>query len=152
MPRSANNAQEAITAAAIDMKPQRSTDTYTDNGTDTAFSVVSSMTKDERIQSEYNRLLTLFDKVDPNKLNFVRAQVHELAYLNVSIVDLQADISSAGTMLQYSNGGGQEGYRQNPDLKTLVDFQKLTNSIVRVLLPLVPEKQEASDAVFFNCE
>ncbi len=146
MPRSVINARGSSAATRNDKKLQERT------STDTVSSVFSSKTKDERIQAEYNRLLVLFEDVDPNKLDFVRVQVYELAFLNVSIADLHADIIRNGTMIQYSNGGGQEGYRQNPDLKTLVDFQKLTNSIVRALLPLVPNKQDLTDADLFYCE
>ena len=96
------------------------------------------MDKEKRIRAENKRLMKLFEGAETNRLDFVREQVQQLAWLNVSIKELQASIDKIGTMLAYDNGGGQTGVRVNPDLKTLSDFQKLVNSIVRNLLPLVP--------------
>ena len=94
--------------------------------------------KQKAVREENDRLMELFSIVDKNRLDFVRDHVQQLAWLNVSIKELQASIDKNGTTLAYNNGGGQTGVRQNPDLKTLSDFQKLVNSIVRNLLPLVP--------------
>ena len=99
------------------------------------------MTKDERIQAENARLMALFDGADANKMDFVREQVKQLAFFNVSIVDLQQNLNKWGTLIQYDNGGGQSGVKVNPDVKTLTDYQKLVISIVRSLLPVVPAKR-----------
>ena len=97
--------------------------------------------KAERVNTELRRLEDLFLEVDENKRDFVQRQIEQLAWLNVSILDLQAKIDQFGTLVMYDNGGGQSGIRTNPDLKTLVDYQKLANTIVRTLNSVVPVKE-----------
>ncbi len=97
-------------------------------------------TKDQLIERENARLLALFTGVDENRLDFVREQVKQLAFFNVSIAELQAKINTWGTLITYDNGGGQTGVKPNPDIKTLTDYQKLSNTIVRTLMPIVPDK------------
>ncbi len=96
------------------------------------------MDKQDAIRHENERLMTLFKSAEQNRLDFIRDQVRQLAWLNVSVSELQESIDRDGTMLGYNNGGGQTGVRVNPDVKTMTDYQKLINSIVRNLLPLVP--------------
>lgn len=94
----------------------------------------------ERVQSELERLEEIFREVDENKRDFVQRQIQQLAWLNVSIADLQLKVDQWGTLVSYDNGGGQSGIKPNPDVKTLLDYQKSCNTIVRTLITLVPDK------------
>ena len=101
--------------------------------------------EEQRVKSELRRLNKIFNTkagIDKNKLEFVKRQIEQLAWYNVAIEDLQKKIDECGTILSYNNGGGQSGSRQNPDLKTMNDYQKAAISIVKTLLPIVPEKHE----------
>ena len=60
------------------------------------------------------------------------------------IEDLQKQIDQAGTLISYDNGGGQSGVRVNPDLKTLMEYQKATTAIVKTLIPIVPANYRSS--------
>ncbi|MBR0266460.1 MAG: hypothetical protein IJQ71_03385 [Clostridia bacterium] len=86
------------------------------------------------------RLEEIFREVDENKRDFVQRQIQQLAWLNVSIADLQLKVDQWGTLVSYDNGGGQSGIKPNPDVKTLLDYQKSCNTIVRTLITLVPDK------------
>ena len=90
--------------------------------------------------------MKLFEKSNPIQLDFIRDQVQQLAWLNVSIAELQEKINQFGTLVAYDNGGGQSGIRTNPDVKTLTDYQKLANSITKNLLPLIPKQSRSSFA------
>ena len=94
----------------------------------------------KRVTVEYKRLMALFDGADENKMAFIRNNVQQLAWYNIQISDLQKAIDETGTKEQYQNGREQSGNHTNPDLRALVELQKLANAIVKVLLPLVPEK------------
>ena len=94
----------------------------------------------ERVQRELEHLEEIFRDVNENKRDFVQRQIQQLAWLNVSIADLQAKVDQWGTLVSYDNGGGQSGIKPNPDVKTLLDYQKSCNTIVRILIPLVPDK------------
>ncbi len=107
-----------------------------------AVKLMQEPTKDELIREEELRLLDLFKEANPNKLDFVREQVKQLAFFNVSIKELQDKINQWGTLIQYDNGGGQTGVKPNPDVKTLTDYQKLTNGIFSKLLAILPDRHE----------
>lgn len=98
----------------------------------------------ERVQKELDLLEEIFSEIDPNKRDFVQRHIEQLAWYFVSIADLQAKVDQWGTMVKYDNGGGQTGIKPNPDVKTLLDYQKCCNTIVRTLIPLVPYKNTGS--------
>lgn len=96
--------------------------------------------KIKRVEQERTRLMELFAGADQNKLDFIRREVEKLAWLNVSISDLQSETDAAGAVIPYDNGGNQKGLQANPACKLLIEYEKLSNTIFRALLPLVPEK------------
>ena len=95
--------------------------------------------KDKRVRKELKHLAEIFSDIDENKRDFVQRQIEQLAWYYVSIADLQAKVDQYGTLVKYDNGGGQNGVRTNPDIKTLMDYQKACNTIVRTLISLVPD-------------
>lgn len=97
--------------------------------------------KMDRVSKELKRLADLFVGVEENRKDFIQRQLEQLAWLNISIVDLQERIDRFGTLVMYDNGGGQSGVKPNPDLKTLIDYQKLANTIVRTLNSVIPIKE-----------
>ena len=93
------------------------------------------------VEQERARLMELFDGADENRLDFIRDAVQQLAWLNVSIQELQTDIDEIGPVVPYQNGREQSGLQANPSCKLLTDFQKLSNTTFRALLPVLPEKK-----------
>lgn len=108
--------------------------------------------KRQRIKKELDHLAEIFREVDENKHDFVRRHIEQLAWYNVSIADLQAKVDQFGTLVMYDNGGGQSGVKPNPDVKTLLDYQKCCNTIVRTLIPLVPGKSSQGSLDSFRLE
>ena len=109
------------------------------------------------VTAENKRLLSLFDGVDPNKLDFVREHVRQLAWYNIQIKELQKNIESDGITVPFQNGRNQSGLQNNPDLRALIDLQKLASAMVKILLPIVPEKQRSGDKLAefmdaFDCD
>lgn len=105
----------------------------------TAATTTTETEKESRVQKELHHLEEIFRDVDDKKRDFVQRQIEQLAWFNVSIVDLQERVDQFGTLVAYDNGGGQNGVRTNPDVKTLLDYQKACSTIVRTLLSIVPE-------------
>lgn len=97
--------------------------------------------KRDRVKRELERLEALFQGVDENKKDFVQRQIEELAWFNVSIADLQKQLDEEGLVTEFQNGKNQSGLQQHPATKSLDTFGKHVNTIVRTLLPLVPEKR-----------
>ena len=97
-----------------------------------------------RISDEERRLLEIFKDIDENMKKFVEKQIINLAWYTISIEDLQQSIDEVGTVVEYNNGGGQSGLKDNPDVKTLIAYQKHVNTIVNQLVSLVPPSQAKS--------
>ena len=100
--------------------------------------------KEADVAKEKERLLKIFSNIDENKLDFVEHQIDNLAWLNVSVSELKPKIDKFGTMVKYNNGGGQGGVRDNPDVKTLIAYQKNITAITKQLLDLVPASSKNS--------
>lgn len=110
--------------------------------------------KAARVEQERARLMALFDGADPNKLDFIRDAVRQVAWLGISIIELQTEIDQRGAVVQYQNGREQSGLQMNPAAKLLKDFQTLYNTQFRALLPVLPEKVSGPGklAAFFTDE
>ena len=104
-----------------------------------AAALVADPGKAARVENERVRLMELFAGADPNKLNFIRDAVQQVAWLGITILDLQSDIDEKGPVIRYQNGRNQEGLQANPSCKLLIDCQKVYNTQFRALLPVLPE-------------
>lgn len=96
--------------------------------------------KAARVEKERARIMELFAGADPNKLDFIRDAVQQLAWQSITIQELQSDIDENGTVIPYQNGRNQEGKQANPSCKLLIDCQKVFNTQFRALLPVLPDK------------
>ena len=100
--------------------------------------------KYKKIKKEKSKLLKIFKEIDENKKKFISSQIDDLAWLIVSIKELQEEIDYTGTIVDYDNGGGQKGVKDNPNIKTLIAYQKNANAIYKMLIDLVPNATKKS--------
>lgn len=107
---------------------------------------------EKKIAAEKKRLLALFKGVDENKVAFVREHISQLAWYNVEITQLQKNIEKDGITVTFQNGRNQSGLQNNPDLKALCELQKLASAMVKILLPLVPEKAGRDELAEFRID
>ncbi len=108
------------------------------------------MEREERIKKEKEKLMRVFNEIDANKLEFVSNQIEDLAWLIVACDELKEDINKVGTVVPYNNGGGQFGFKENPDVKTLIAYQKNKIAITKQLIELVPVKSKSRLQEFLN--
>ena len=97
------------------------------------------------VERERQRLMELFAGADQNKLDFIRDAVQQVAWLGITILELQAEIDQRGTVVPFQNGREQTGLQANPACKILKDYQQLYNTQFRALLPVLPEKINEHD-------
>ena len=77
-------------------------------------------------------------KDDTLDASLLRDACEDLAFMRVSIEDLQAEIMENGWQDEYQNGANQSGTKQSPASKMYIDLQKeYNNKIVRVFIPLL---------------
>ena len=108
------------------------------------------MKREEKINLEKEKLMTVFKEIDANKLEFVSNQIDDLAWLIVSCDELKEKINNTGTVIKYDNGGGQSGFKSNPDVRTLMSYQKSKMAITKQLIELVPVNKKAKLQEFMN--
>lgn len=109
-------------------------------------------TKKKQVESEAARLHELFSGNSESERTYIEKQVNQLAWYNVSIADLQRDIDRAGTMVEYVIGASLTGMRRNPDIDTLVQYQKLATGIAKNLAKFLNSNEPVSSKLeeFFN--
>ena len=100
--------------------------------------------KETLIKKEKNKLKKIFKEIDENKLKFVMTLIDRLAWLNVSVKELEDNIDKNGTTIPYDNGGGQSGIKDNPDVKTLIQYTRNITTITKQLVDLVPADSKES--------
>ena len=108
------------------------------------------MKREDRTQVEKNKLMAVFKEIDANKLEFVSNQIDDLAWLIVACDELKGKIDKEGAVIKYNNGGGQSGVKDNPNVKTLIAYQKNKISITKQLIELVPVKSKSKLQEFLN--
>ena len=108
------------------------------------------MKRQDRTQIEKDKLMTVFKEIDANKLEFVSNQIDDLAWLIVACDELKDKIDKEGAVIKYNNGGGQSGVKDNPNVKTLIAYQKNKISITKQLIELVPVKSKSKLQEFLN--
>ena len=112
--------------------------------------MVNKLIKNKEIIKEKERLQNIFEDIDENKRDFVSHQIDNLAWLNIASKELMDSIDRDGTKCEYNNGGGQGGVKDNPDIKTLIAYQKNVTSITKQLLELVPKKSKSKFMEFLD--
>ena len=80
--------------------------------------------KKERITAEIDRLSVLFDGIDENKKKLVRSMVEEVAFMTVTMQDLQEEIAENGTTDEYKNGANQYGRKQSAAALNFLQFSQ----------------------------
>lgn len=100
--------------------------------------------KEISIKKEKNRIKKIFKEIDENKLKFCMTLIDRLAWLNVSVKELEQSIDRDGTTILYDNGGGQTGVKDNPNVKTLIQYTKNITTITKQLVDLVPASKKKS--------
>ena len=99
------------------------------------------------VQAERERLGLIFAGAAQNAKDFISESLDRLAWLAVSIRELQKSVDENGTMLPYSNGPNQTGWRKSPDVETLIAYEKLSNSLITPLLKVLPEDASGPSAL-----
>jgi len=100
--------------------------------------------KEKAIRKEKNKLKKIFKEIDKNKFDFVMTLIERLAWLNVSVKELEELVDREGTLIEYNNGGGQTGMKDNPNVKTLINYTKNITTITKQLVELVPPNKQKS--------
>ena len=99
------------------------------------------LSKQERINTEIERLNKEFRDIAKDKKGIVKSTIESVAFMTVQMEDLQENIVRDGTTVEYDNGGGQRGMKQSPDAQFYLQFSQKLTQAVKVLLDCLPKTQ-----------
>lgn len=113
-----------------------------------ADSVNAYLAKEKQIKREISKLKRQFKDIPKEKINLVDSTIKSVAFMSVTMEDLQENIVRVGTTVEYDNGGGQKGIKQSPDAQLYLQLSQKHTQAMKILLDLVPKatvKVESND-------
>lgn len=78
----------------------------------------------QRVTIERNRLVKLYSELSDESMKKCSRLFDQMAFLALSIEELQDNITQEGTTVDYQNGKDQWGTKTNPDIDTLNKFMQ----------------------------
>jgi hypothetical protein len=99
----------------------------------------------KRIKKEQMRLRKIFSSLDENKKKIVEPLIQNVAFMAVTMADLQTSINANGVALDFVDRKGNESQKQSVEASTYINMQKNYLLAVKYLLAMCPAaKNKAS--------
>ncbi len=96
------------------------------------------LSKEEKIKREKARISRALSDLDKNKLAVVRPLIESVAFMAVSLEELQEAVNRSGYTVEYKNGENQFGTKQSDEVKTLLAMQKNLTAAIKTLADIAP--------------
>ena len=110
---------------------------------------MSKITGKRRIQAELNRITKLFTNGDSHQRALLAPALENVAFMAVTLQDLQAEIIEKGATEIYTNGKNQSGVKVSAAAQAYNQLLKGYNTTVKILLGMLPpgERKQAASAL-----
>jgi hypothetical protein len=95
--------------------------------------------KARRIRLERSKLRRLLRDIDPDRLKAVDKLVGNLAFMSVTLEDLQDEINLNGVTSKYQNGENQWGEKKSPEAEYYAQLLQRYLPAMKQLIDLLPE-------------
>ena len=102
--------------------------------------MATEKTKDQRIKTEYRKILKLFKGLPENKLKLVLPLIENAAFMVVTLRELQEKINDEGAIYEHRNGNGFMVIEEHPAQKSYNTMINRYNTIVLKLAEMLPEE------------
>lgn len=102
------------------------------------------LTKETRIKRELNRLKRIYAELPENKMAIVMPLLENMAFMKITLEDLQKNINEKGCSDEYKNGENQYGRKAAADLQAYNSLIKNFNAISDRLEKLLPPQRKKS--------
>lgn len=94
----------------------------------------------KKVDAERERLRGLLEKhVGGGKMELADAMVDNLAFDAVRLEEMRSSLTGQTNVVGYDNGGGQSGFKKNPELELYMSLTKQYQSEVRQIAGLFEE-------------
>jgi len=104
--------------------------------------------KDKRIKKEIVKLRKLSKDLDEDKKKAVEKLIENIAFMSVTLEDLQVEINKNGVVESYQNGENQSGKKQSSALQSYNALIKNYTSCLTQLLNQLPDDAQFQDDGF----
>ena len=94
---------------------------------------------DERQTKEIRRLTRLVKKANPDAAGILKDTITNCAWLKCRLEDAVEAIADSPITVEYDNGGGQTGVRENPCYKAYEGIWQAYNRGVKIILDTLPK-------------
>lgn len=101
--------------------------------------------KNKRIKAEINRLRKLLKSLPKDTLAAAASLIRNVAFMSVTLDDLQETINRDGATSFYKNGENQFGTKKSPEIETYNSMIKNYMASMQQLIGLLP-KEAVEDA------
>ena len=105
---------------------------------------MAASTREARIKRENTRLRKLFADLPPNELAFVTPLLKNMAFMVVTLEDLQTEINASGAVDEYQNGAAQYGKKAAATIQAYNAILKNFLSATDKLIARLPKEQRKS--------
>jgi len=102
-------------------------------------------TKYERIENEKKRLNRLILKADAKVKKAVKSLIENIAFMSITLQDLQDQINANGVVSEYQNGENQWGTKKSPEVEIYNSMLKNHMVAMRQLTDLIPKTSTKKD-------
>ena len=110
------------------------------------------LTIDEKALKEFRRLKRIFKDLPKDTLCIVLPIIRNVAFMTVTLDDLQDTINKDGVVVEYQNGENQWGTKKSPEVDVYNTMIKNYNTTVKQLAEFLPkgsDDDEANDIMKF---
>jgi len=104
--------------------------------------------KEKEVKKEYRRLKKIFAGLSAEKMTAVNNLIENVAFMSVTLQELQRLIKERGAVEKYQNGANQWGYKPSSAIQVYNATMKTYNTSLKLLLNELPAgecKQSAKD-------
>ena len=101
-------------------------------------------TREARIKKEQTRLRKLFAELPPSELAFVSPLLQNMAFMAITLEDLQTEINASGAVDEYMNGAAQYGKKASASIQAYNAILKNYQSAIDKLIGRLPKEQRKS--------
>ena len=104
---------------------------------------------DKAVRQEKNKIKKLFKKakIPEHKKKVFEPIIENVALMKVKLDELREQIAHEEFMIEYDNGGGQKGIRENPIFKRYESFFKTFMIGMSRIIDELPDEIAASEMV-----
>lgn len=108
--------------------------------------ILQDIDKDTRIKKELSRLNNIFKNIEDGKKKTVKRVIENVAFMAITLQDLQEVINQEGCISRYQNGANQWGYKESVAIgvynKTIKNYMTAVNKLIELLPPEEEEEDE----------